>query len=125
MSNANCTAISVHQSPISLSLFFGSYYIKKNKNSSKSDNFSGEEFNESGQKEISPGAIPLLLKCNFNHIKYSELLSKIDTHRQDKFQKVGIALPEIKLVQDNSKPSGYFEIFLYQESIFEEIIDKD
>ena len=109
---------------LSLLIFISSIYVKKNRINNYSQlNTNKNNIDLNHINNIKPGAIPLILKININEIKYELLIQEIDRFRKNKFEQLGIALPEISVIKSKNEETNYFEILLYQESVFKEIVD--
>ncbi|WP_223879180.1 EscV/YscV/HrcV family type III secretion system export apparatus protein [Chitinimonas arctica] len=74
------------------------------------------EHGEGAEGQMSPGAQPLALHVATD-LKSDLLQKAIERLRSEKFDNLGVPLPEIRLHVDPAMEAGHFEIQLYQERI--------
>ena len=104
--------------PLGLAVLGASFWITR-KNSVKEQNQgfvsqTGQE--ESGDQEMTPGAVPLMLAVG-NEISQENLAKSLQSLRWKLFEKLGLPIPEIQLQTLRNDRGEEFELFLYQEPI--------
>ncbi|WP_431769435.1 EscV/YscV/HrcV family type III secretion system export apparatus protein [Vibrio sinus] len=67
--------------------------------------------------DITPGAVPLMLRLSPQLTTSAGLLPDIDLLRWKKFEQLGVPLPEVVLQQEESLPSRTLQVLLYQEQV--------
>ncbi|MGF1740035.1 EscV/YscV/HrcV family type III secretion system export apparatus protein [Vibrio profundum] len=93
------------------------WLMKRNKTQVMGGQASSTQGEELGTGVISPGAVPLMLKVSAQLSKEGDLLIAVDELRWQKFERLGVPLPEIILQQDSSLSGRAMSIFLYQEPV--------
>lgn len=68
-------------------------------------------------RDMTPGATPLTIRLASDLTRANQLPALLDTFRYDKFERLGIPLPEINLQQDATLEAGTLHILLYQEPV--------
>lgn len=104
--------------PLGLAVLGASFWItRKNSVEEQNQGFvsqTGQE--ESGDQEMTPGAVPLMLAVG-NEISQENLAKSLQSLRWKLFEKLGLPIPEIQLQTLRNDRSEEFELFLYQEPI--------
>ena len=72
---------------------------------------------EGGGLVMTPGAVPLMLCLSDDLFRSSRLTGLIDGLRRQKFDQLGIPLPEIQVQKDSTAAAGQLRILLYQEPV--------
>ncbi|MCC2524103.1 EscV/YscV/HrcV family type III secretion system export apparatus protein [Vibrio coralliilyticus] len=104
--------------PLGLAVLGASFWLtRKEKNKEDHHGFvANENVEASGEQEMTPGAVPLMLAIGEDLIE--ENLSKsLQTLRWKMFEKLGLPLPEIQMQVLRNGRRGEFELLLYQEPI--------
>ncbi|WP_341660791.1 EscV/YscV/HrcV family type III secretion system export apparatus protein [Vibrio sp.] len=104
--------------PLGLAVLGASFWITR-KNSVKEQNqgfVSQTGQDESGDQEMTPGAVPLMLAVG-NEISQENLAKSLQSLRWKLFEKLGLPIPEIQLQTLRNDRGEEFELFLYQELI--------
>lgn len=71
----------------------------------------------SGANTMVPGATPFMLRLSPELASFPQLMTKLDVFRYQKFEQLGIPLPEIVLQKDVSLASRTLQVLLYQEPV--------
>lgn len=106
--------------PLGLGIAFFAYrVIRKNKLSAEegsSPYASAEGEGAEGEKESTPGAVPLTVVVG-EKIHTSELKNQLQSLRWRLFDQLGLPIPEIQLQIGKGSQADFFEILLYQEPV--------
>ncbi|MDN3610027.1 EscV/YscV/HrcV family type III secretion system export apparatus protein [Vibrio ostreicida] len=93
------------------------YIMKKDKSKQGQTTFaSGEATESDGQREMTPGAVPLVLAIGEDLVE-NNLDSALQSLRWELFEKLGLPLPEIQLQIMRNDRRDQIELLLYQEPI--------
>ncbi|MCL9783819.1 EscV/YscV/HrcV family type III secretion system export apparatus protein [Vibrio sp. S4M6] len=93
------------------------FLMKRNKTQAAGGQSGSAAGEESGKGAITPGAVPLMLKMSAQLAKEGDLLTAVDELRWQKFERLGVPLPEIILQQDANLSGRSMSVFLYQEPV--------
>lgn len=77
----------------------------------------GEGGEKGGEVAMTPGAVPLKVKVANNLVRGDKLTTFLDSLRQQKFEQLGVPLPEIHLQKDSGLEPGTMTVLLYQEPV--------
>lgn len=80
---------------------------------------------QAGEIAMSPGAVPLKVRVATNLIRGEKLAKLLDELRQQKFEQLGIPLPEIHLQKESSLEPGTMLVLLYQEPVLSLVLPDD
>ncbi|WP_369309396.1 EscV/YscV/HrcV family type III secretion system export apparatus protein [Providencia rettgeri] len=101
---------------LSAIIFSISFFSRKRNSSEQSTAASGMQ-GDTTNHVISPGSTPLIVRMAKDCCNKNTLAAQIDTFRFQKFEEIGIPLPDINIQIDSALPSGSLQILLYQEVI--------
>ncbi|EEX31077.1 MULTISPECIES: EscV/YscV/HrcV family type III secretion system export apparatus protein [Vibrio] len=104
--------------PLGLAVLGASFWLTR-KEKSKEDHqgfVANENVEASGEQEMTPGAVPLMLAIGEDLIE-ENLNKSLQTLRWKMFEKLGLPLPEIQMQVLRNGRQGEFELLLYQEPI--------
>jgi type III secretion protein V len=107
---------------LAVMLFIISWRLKKRREAAGitlSDQAAGGngKANASGANNMTPGATPIMLCLSPELATSPHLMTKLDVFRYQKFEQLGIPLPEIVLQKNASLASRTLQILLYQEPV--------
>ncbi|WP_108651904.1 EscV/YscV/HrcV family type III secretion system export apparatus protein [Dongshaea marina] len=91
--------------------------MRRGKNQTTGASSSAMASDEYSPGSVQPGAVPLMLRLSPELAKGTGLLKSIDELRWQKFEQLGVPLPEINLHQDRTLPARTLQILLYQEPV--------
>lgn len=80
-------------------------------------NSSGDTGAEISSLDMTPGALPLMVRFGSHLAAYAKSTQVFDGLRLRKFEQLGIPLPEIHLQQDDTLAADTLQILLYQEPV--------
>ncbi|APC09819.1 EscV/YscV/HrcV family type III secretion system export apparatus protein [Providencia rettgeri] len=109
---------------LSAIVFAISFFTKKRTATEQDEYINSDLSGSSANQTISPGSTPLIIRMAKDCCNKNILASQIDIFRFQKFEQIGIPLPEINLQVDNNLPSGSLKILLYQEVVLDIILPK-
>jgi type III secretion protein V len=103
-------------------LFAITWWAKKRRNAGGTDATGsslsgGDDEGGAGAAQMTPGATPLMVRLSADLARSTKLAGKLDSFRHQKFEQLGIPLPDIQLHKDASLPAGTLQIMLYQEPV--------
>lgn len=82
-----------------------------------SDPHGAETGSDAKALSMTPGAVPLMIRLSDDLARSARLAAQFDALRRQKFEQLGIPLPEIHLQRDSTLASGSLQILLYQEPV--------
>ncbi len=86
--------------------------------SSSASALGGDFSNQAGDTpQMTPGAVPLMVRYAASLGRPAKLAEAFDVLRWQKFEQLGIPLPEIHLQADNALDAHTFQVLLYQEPV--------
>lgn len=103
---------------LGLAVLGASFWLtRKEKNKEDHQGFvANENVEASGEQEMTPGAVPLMLAIGEDLIE-ENLNKSLQTLRWKMFEKLGLPLPEIQMQVLRNGRQDEFELLLYQEPI--------
>ncbi|RQR48126.1 EscV/YscV/HrcV family type III secretion system export apparatus protein [Burkholderia sp. Bp9126] len=78
----------------------------------------GVSAKEAAAFTVTPGAVPLIVRYGESAVRTAKLAESLDILRTQKFEQLGLPLPEIHLQADPGLPTDVVQIMLYQEPVF-------
>jgi type III secretion protein V len=102
---------------------FGCTILVKRRSKNKANGASGPGADASGENgtaggaAMTPGATPLMIRLSPDLMRSGKFAPKVEAFRHNKFEKLGIPLPDVQLFQDASLSAGSMQIMLYQEAV--------
>lgn len=82
-----------------------------------SDPHGAEIGSDAKAMSMTPGAVPLMIRLSDDLARCARLPAQFDALRRQKFEQLGIPLPEIHLQKDSALASASLQILLYQEPV--------
>jgi type III secretion protein V len=85
----------------------------------------GTQSSAGEEKTMSPGATPLMIGLSADLAKAPRLAARLDAFRFNKFEQLGIPLPDIQIQKDPALAARTFHILLYQEPVLTLTLPQD
>ncbi|KQN46446.1 secretion system apparatus protein SsaV [Serratia sp. Leaf50] len=102
---------------------FGCTLLVKRRKKNGANGAGGQGTDSSGENGAAggaamiPGATPLMIRLSPDLMRSGKFATKVEAYRHNKFEKLGVPLPDIQLFQDATLSAGSMQIMLYQEAV--------
>ncbi len=114
---------------LAIAVFSCAWAIRKRRAGSTMASLAGDGADERGDAEsghsgtgMTPGAVPLMIRVADDLMRADRYAALFSDLRSQKFEALGIPLPEIQIARDPSLENGTLQVLLYQEPVMSIVV---